>query len=156
MLVTRAVLAVALLPGIFVAILPWMIAAHDPSRGDGYDFGTILLGAGIGVYILCVRDFLVTGRGTLAPWDPPRRLVVVGLYNYVRNPMYIGALLMLLGTAICTGSTLVLAYAAIAAVAIHLRVVYFEERALEGQFPDDWAAYSARVSRWLPRWPPRG
>ena len=155
MLVARALFAVALLPGIFVGILPWAIAAHDPSRVEGHDIGTILLGAGIGVYILCVRDFLVIGRGTLAPWDPPRRLVVVGLYNYVRNPMYIGALLMLLGAAICTGSLLVLAYAAIAAVAIHLRVVFFEERVLARLFPDDWATYSASVSRWLPRWPPR-
>jgi protein-S-isoprenylcysteine O-methyltransferase Ste14 len=153
MLLARALLAAMILPGLAAGVLPWVIAARDPWRGEGYGLGAIVLGAGIGVLILCVRDFLVAGRGTLAPWDPPRRLVVVGLYRCVRNPMYIGALLAMSGAAICTGSPLVLIYSAIIAVAFHLRVIFHEERVLARQFPGDWPAYSAKVSRWLPRYP---
>ena len=155
MLLARALLAVAILPGLFAGLLPWVIAANDPRRGEGIDLGALVVGTGIGILILTVRDFLVIGHGTLAPWDPPRRLVAVGLYRYVRNPMYVGALLMMLGAAACTGSALVAAYAAAVAIIVHLRVVLYEERVLARQFPEDWAAYSAKVSRWLPRVPAR-
>jgi protein-S-isoprenylcysteine O-methyltransferase Ste14 len=150
-MLARALLAVAVLPGIFAGVLPWLIAAGDPWRGEGHDLGVVILGAGIGIVILCVRDFLVIGRGTLAPWDPPTKLVVVGLYRHVRNPMYVGVLTILAGTAICTGSPFVLAYALIVAIAFHLRVIFYEEPRLAAQFGADWIEYSNRVSRWLPR-----
>jgi protein-S-isoprenylcysteine O-methyltransferase Ste14 len=157
-MVARALLAVLVLPGIFAGVVPWVIAAHDPWRAGGNDLGTWILGAGIGVVILCVRDFLVIGRGTLAPWDPPTNLVVVGLYRHVRNPMYVGVLVILAGTAICTGSPLVALYAVIVAIAFHLRVISYEEPRLAAQFGSDWTEYSRRVSRWLPspRPSPRG
>jgi protein-S-isoprenylcysteine O-methyltransferase Ste14 len=155
MLLTRALFAAAILPGIFAGVVPWLIAARDPWRAGGSGLGALVVGAGIGVLMLCVRDFLVVGRGTLAPWDAPRRLVIVGLYRYVRNPMYVGVLLIILGVALCTGSPLVLAYAAIVAAAFHLRVILYEEPTLARDFPGDWPAYAAKVSRWLPR-PPRG
>ncbi len=153
MLLARALFAAAILPGIFAGVIPWLIAARDPWRAGGSDLGALVVGAGIGVLILCVRDFLVAGRGTLAPWDAPRRLVVVGLYRYVRNPMYLGVLLMVSGASIFTGSPAVAAYAAIVALAFHLRVIFHEEPALAREFPEDWPAYSAKVSRWLPRAP---
>ena len=106
MLLARALIAVALLPGLFAGALPWVLAAYDPRRGDGHMAGAIVVAAGVAVLLLTVRDFLVAGRGTLAPWDPPRRLVAVGLYRYVRNPMYVGAILMMAGAAVCTGSPL--------------------------------------------------
>jgi protein-S-isoprenylcysteine O-methyltransferase Ste14 len=155
MLLLRALFAVAVLPGVFAGVLPWIIAANDPWRGDGSDLGAIVLGAGIGVLMLCVRDFLVAGRGTLAPWDAPRSLVVVGLYRYVRNPMYIGVLAIICGAAIFTGSPEVAAYGAIVAAGFHLRVIYYEEPVLARQFPEDWPVYAATVGRWVPRPPPR-
>jgi len=155
MLLLRALFAVAVLPGVFAGVLPWIIAARDPWRGDGSDLGAIVLGAGIGVLMLCVRDFLVAGRGTLAPWDAPRSLVVVGLYRYVRNPMYVGVLLIICGAAIFTGSPEVAVYAAIVAVSFHLRVIYYEEPVLARQFPEDWPVYAAAVTRWVPRPPAR-
>ena len=151
MLTVRALVSVLVLPGIFAGIVPWVMAAFDPWRGNGFDLGAVVLGAGIGIVILCVRDFLVIGRGTLAPWDPPRKLVVVGLYRYVRNPMYVGVLTIILGTAICTGSPLVAAYAIFVAVVFHLRVIQYEEPRLGEMFGEEWAAYSRTVSRWLPR-----
>jgi protein-S-isoprenylcysteine O-methyltransferase Ste14 len=147
----RALLAVLVLPGIFAGILPWVIAAHDPWRDEGHDLGAVVLGAGIGIVILCVRDFLVIGRGTLAPWDPPKKLIVVGLYKHVRNPMYVGVLTIILGTAICTGSPAVFVYGILVALVFHLRVVLYEEPRLAAQFGDDWVKYSREVSRWLPR-----
>lgn len=155
MLLARALFAAAILPGLFAGVLPWMIAEHDPWRGEGHDIGTLAIGAGIGILILTVRSFLVVGRGTLAPWDPPRKLVAVGLYRWMRNPMYVAALSMMLGTAVCTGSWVVAAFAVICALILHLRVTLYEERILARHFPEDFAAYSAKVSRWLPRLPPR-
>jgi protein-S-isoprenylcysteine O-methyltransferase Ste14 len=153
MLLARALYAVAVLPGFFAGFVPWVIAARDPWRGEGHHLGALAVGAGVGILFLTVREFFVTGRGTLAPWDPPRHLVAVGLYRYVRNPMYVGILLMILGAAAVTGSPLVAAYAVLVLTIVHLRVVFYEERVLARQFPEEWAAYSAKVARWLPRWP---
>ena len=99
----------------------------------------------------CVRDFYVTGKGTLAPWDPPTRLVVVGLYRFVRNPMYVGVLGVVLGWSLVAGSPLLAIYAALLAVGFHLRVVLYEEPVLQRQFGDDWTRYRAGVNRWLPK-----
>lgn len=150
-MIWRALLAVALLPGIFAGVLPWVIAAHDPWRGEGYGLGAAVLGAGIGIVILCVRDFLVVGRGTLAPWDPTRHLVIVGLYRYVRNPMYLGVFTMLLGTALATGSPLVIAYAVMVAIPLVIRTVYYEEPWLAARHGEQWRRYASEVPRWLPK-----
>ena len=150
-MLARALFAVLVLPGFFAGFLPWVIAARDPWRVEGHDIGAAILGAGIGVLILCVRDFLVVGRGTLAPWDPPKRLVVVGLYRFVRNPMYVAVITIILGTALATGSPAVVAYGVVIAIVFHLRVVHYEEPRLAAQFGGDWERYAGIVSRWLPR-----
>jgi protein-S-isoprenylcysteine O-methyltransferase Ste14 len=98
-----------------------------------------------------VRDFYVAGKGTLAPWDPPKHLVVVGLYCFVRNPMYVGILIFLIGWALVMGSRWLAAYAVVLAIAFHLRVVLYEEPRLRRHFPEEWDAYAAAVSRWWPR-----
>jgi protein-S-isoprenylcysteine O-methyltransferase Ste14 len=98
-----------------------------------------------------VRDFAVRGRGTLAPWDPPQRLVVDGSYRYVRNPMYVFITLFLAGWALTAGSPVIAAYAVFMLVAFNLRVLLYEEPTLARTFPDEWPQYAARVPRWLPR-----
>jgi protein-S-isoprenylcysteine O-methyltransferase Ste14 len=140
-----------ILPGTFACVLPWFLAGADTSRGDGWAIGGVVLGVGLAVVLWCVRDFFVSGRGTLAPWDPPRHLVVVGLYRYVRNPMYVGVLLIVVGWSLLAGSRLVGIYAAILAVGFHLRVLTYEEPWLARTFGDEWTRYSAAVHRWLPR-----
>jgi protein-S-isoprenylcysteine O-methyltransferase Ste14 len=76
----------------------------------------------------------VSGKGTLAPWDPPKRLVVVGLYRFTRNPMYVGITLMLIGWSLLVGSSWLFGYTAILALAFHLRILLYEEPRLEKQF----------------------
>lgn len=155
-LLARALLAFLALPGIFAGLVPRLLLVLDPWRA-AHAFipaGSLLLGIGVVVLLWCVRDFLAIGRGTLAPWDPPRRLVVVGLYRLVRNPMYVGVVAIVAGLALRNGSALLGAYAVLLAIAFHVRVVVYEEPALLRQFGDDFAAYTQAVRRWIPG-PPR-
>jgi protein-S-isoprenylcysteine O-methyltransferase Ste14 len=147
----RALFAFLALPGVFAGLLPLLIVSSDSSHREGSFLGAIPLIIGIGVLGWCVRDFYVSGKGTLAPWDPPKHLVTVGLYRFTRNPMYIGVLLLTTGWSIVAGSPLLLGYTVVLAISFHLRVLFFEEPWLEKQFGAEWKAYSAAVSRWIPR-----
>ena len=103
----------------------------------------------LAILFWCVIAFYREGRGTLAPWDPPRRLVRGGLYRRSRNPMYVGVTLIVWGWALAFHSTALAIYAAIVMVAFHLRVVSYEEPWLARTFPGDWPRYKAEVRRWL-------
>jgi len=143
-----------LVPGTVAVFLPyWMIArsgralAIDPVRlllaGP-----PMLLGATI--YFWCLWDFAVAGRGTPAPIDPPKYLVVRGLYRYVRNPMYASVLLVIAGWAALSGSVAVLGCGVVVAVAFHLFVILVEEPMLQRKFGKAYDAYRRTVPRWLP------
>src|SRR3954470_9719937 len=94
----RAILAFVALPGMVAILVPAGIAASSLRAGGRFHApGLLPLAGGFILLLWCVRDFYVAGRGTLAPWAPPRHLVTVGLYRYSRNPMYIAVSLMLLG-----------------------------------------------------------
>lgn len=147
----RALFAFLVLPGVFAFVLPWILISVDPWRGEGWAWGFVVLGCGLAILLWCVRDFYVSGRGTLAPWDPPRHLVAVGLYRFTRNPMYIGVLTLLGGWGLAFGSPLIGGYWIALAVGFHLRVILHEEPWLAKRFASEWAAYSAAVPRWLPR-----
>ena len=116
-------------------------------------FGAVPLGIGVVMLLWCVRDFYVSGRGTLAPWDPPKRLVIVGLYRFTRNPMYVGISLLLFGWSLLAASPLLAGYTVFLALLFHLRVVLYEEPRLKRQFDEEWASYAATVPRWLLRLP---
>ena len=146
-----ALFAFLALPGLFALLLPPIIAYLDPWRGRLWVGGYPILAAGALVLLWCVWDFYVSGKGTLAPWDPPKHLVVVGLYRHVRNPMYLGVVLLVLGWALALCSPLVGGYTAVLATFFHIRVVTGEEPWLSLQFPSQWAEYAAAVPRWLPR-----
>jgi len=153
MLWLRAIVAVVIMPGVFAGALPALLVPLDRWRSAPRPvIGVALLVAGLVGFAWCVRDFKVRGQGTLSPWDPPQRLVAIGLYRYVRNPMYLAILFFLSGWALSIGSPVIAAYALVLAVAFHLRVMISEEPTLARKYPDDWPAYSAAVPRWLPRW----
>ena len=152
-LALRAVLFVFLLPGSVAGLFPRMILgaegrARVPSPSlSAFGAGALLV-AGVAVLLRCVWDFFASGRGTLAPIDPPKRLVVAGLYRYTRNPMYNGVLAAVLGEAWLFRSAALLEYAAFVALAFHLFVVFYEERALASRFGEEYAAYRRSVPRW--------
>jgi len=149
MLFFRALISLLLLPGTFAGLIPAWIVSSDPWRGQGIFVGFALLTVGIAILLWTVQDFYVSGKGTLAPWDPPKHLVTVGLYRFTRNPMYVGILLLLVGWSLLTASPLLAGYTLFMAIAFHLRVVLYEEPRLKKQFGEEWASYAAKVPRWL-------
>lgn len=147
----KAFLAFLALPGIFGIVIPVALGIADPWRSTGYPAGAVVIALGVIVLIWCVRDFYISGKGTLAPWAPPKNLVIVGLYKYSRNPMYIGVLIIVSGIALLTGSPIVSGYFLSLAVGFHLRVIRHEEPWLTANFGAEWMRYKESVPRWLPR-----
>jgi protein-S-isoprenylcysteine O-methyltransferase Ste14 len=147
-LFVQALLAFIALPGMVAFVVPWLISRGEASAS--YDAaGIVLLGVGTSLLLWCVREFYVAGRGTLAPWTPPRHLVVSGLYRYSRNPMYVGVALVLLGWALTCHSRPLAIYAAGVITAFHLRIVLGEEPWLARTHGEAWTRYRARVPRWI-------
>jgi len=106
---------------------------------------------GVTMLIWCFWDFLVKGRGTPAPIDPPKELVVSGLYRYVRNPMYVGVLLVIIGHFLWFGYWNLLIYAGVVFIAFHSFVTLYEEPTLKRKFGAAYVEYLKRVPRWIPR-----
>jgi protein-S-isoprenylcysteine O-methyltransferase Ste14 len=108
---------------------------------------------GFAVALRCVWDFGQTGRGTPAPIAPPQRLVVVGFYRYVRNPMYVGFATGWIGLWIGFGHAdrVAIATAVAVALGVHLFVLFYEEPTLRAKFGADYEEYCRNVHRWWPR-----
>lgn len=102
----------------------------------------------------CIWDFARVGRGTLAPVDPPRQLVVRGLYRYVRNPMYLSVTTIVLGELILTRSIALLIYWAIWFAVVNAFVIGYEEPTLRRQFGASYESYRETVPRWIPTFRP--
>src|ERR1051326_497843 len=150
MMLLRAFIAFLALPVVIGGLVPWLLVDSDRWRMRGMLLGWPIVMFGIVVLLWCVRDFYVIGRGTLAPWDPPRKLVTVGLYNFMRNPMYIGVLGCLAGWTLLAGSPVLALYTLIVALAFHLRVVLYEEPTVSRLFGHEWTQYRQKVNRWIP------
>ena len=148
-MIVRALLAFLALPGLVAFVVPLLIAWPSVREGSFNALALILLIPGIALLLWCVRDFLVIGKGTLAPWDPPRSLVSSGPYRFSRNPMYVGVSLILLGWAMAFRSSGLLLYALIVILAFHLRVVFGEEPWLARTHQRKWNEYRSRVPRWM-------
>lgn len=152
-LAIRSLLFLILIPGTVAGYIPLRILrASGRLSLPGVSAVSVLAGClillGAAVLLRCVWDFLVAGRGTLAPIDPPQHLVVRGLYHYTRNPMYNGVLAVLLGEAWLFHSTALLLYAAVIFTMFHLFVVLYEEPALTSRFGESYRDYRAVVPRW--------
>jgi protein-S-isoprenylcysteine O-methyltransferase Ste14 len=108
---------------------------------------------GFAVALRCVWDFGWTGHGTPAPVAPPKRLVVVGFYRYVRNPMYVGFAAGWIGLWVVFGHANLMAILAVTLVAIgvHLFVIFYEEPTLRKKFGPEYEEYCRNVRRWVPR-----
>ena len=112
----------------------------------------LVIVAGASLAIASILTFAFIGQGTPAPFDPPRKLVIAGPYRWVRNPMYIGAGLVLLGAAMFYGSIGLVLYTIIFWSMAHSFVLFYEEPVLRRKFGADYDAYVATRRRWLPRW----
>jgi protein-S-isoprenylcysteine O-methyltransferase Ste14 len=117
--------------------------------------GIVFIAIGAPIALFCIITFVVKGRGTPAPFDAPRQLVAAGPYRWVRNPMYLGAGLIVVGYGFYVHSLAVLLLAAAMWIAVHLFVYFYEEPTLRAKFDGSYENYCRTVSRWIPR-PPRG
>ena len=151
----KNLLFTVLVPGTVAVYVPlWLVRRAGQAPGPAWSWpqwaALAPLTAGAAVYFWSVWHFAVTGHGTPAPLNSPRRLVVRGLYRHVRNPMYLGVLAVILGWALFFASWTVARYAAGVAVMFHLFVLVIEEPALRRQFGADYRQYCRTVLRWLP------
>jgi protein-S-isoprenylcysteine O-methyltransferase Ste14 len=142
----RALFAFLALPGVVAFLVPWLLR---PTDTPFHIVALPVLVLGVFLLLWCVRDFYVAGRGSLAPWAPPKHLVTVGLYRISRNPMYVAVLIILCGWALAFPSRGLWIYAGAVAIAFHLRVVFGEEPWLARTHGQVWEDYRARVRRWI-------
>src|SRR5881628_2486660 len=152
----RAVTYAALFIGFLLVFLPgrvleWSGVRRPAAVGLTQVVGLTVVMLGAALALWCILTFVFVGRGTPAPFDPPRQLVVRGPYRYVRNPMYIGAGMTLAGAALYYESLSILFYTGLFFLITHLFVVLYEEPTLRRTFGDKYEAYFRRVRRWLPK-----
>jgi protein-S-isoprenylcysteine O-methyltransferase Ste14 len=157
-LVLRNVVFTVVVPGLGGAWLPWWLLTHG-TRGTTSTPAPAawaalpVIAAGAALYFWCAWNFAAVGGGTPGPWDAPRRVVARGPYRWVRNPIYLAALLVVLGEAWLFASPRLLAYAAVMAACFHLFVTGYEERTLARRFGPAYLEYRRAVPRWIPRKP---
>lgn len=156
----RHLLAVAVLPFTATILVPsWLARAHGthlrpPTSLQEWTLltaGLVLLAAGLGLFFTTLYWFATAGRGTLAPWDPPRCLVISGPYRHARNPMISGVVLILFGEASLLRSDPHALWAAVFAACNVAFIPFFEEPRLEARFGDDYRRYRRHVPRFVPR-----
>jgi len=140
--------------------IPWLILEHRPPSAAALPLyirlpGGLLMAFGAALYVSCLWDFTFTGRGTPAIWDPPVVFVSKGLYRFVRNPMYLAVVNILVGEALFFQSAVLGWMAAGVMLGFHLFVLIYEEPALKRRFGASYERYCSEVSRWLPCWPGR-
>jgi protein-S-isoprenylcysteine O-methyltransferase Ste14 len=156
-LVVRNLVFTVVVPGLGGVWVPWWILTRHGGTPTPVAWEAAgVIAAGAALYVWCVWNFAAVGRGTPGPWDAPSRVVAAGPYLWVRNPIYIAALLIVAGEAWLFMSPGLLAYAGIMAVCFHLFVTGYEERTLRRRFGAGYLEYRRTVPRWIPRPPPRG
>lgn len=151
----RAITYATLFIGFLLIYLParllsWSGIARPAAIQVPQFLGIVIGSAGAAIALWCIFSFVWLGKGTPAPFDPPRRLVIRGPYRFVRNPMYIGAVLALVGAALFFHSVPLLIYGATFLLVSHLFVVTYEEPTLRRNFGPEYDAYCHRVRRWWP------
>ena len=149
----KSILFFILAPGVVAGYLPLTLFRTGVQIQTGFLFYLALPFWIVGVVILvwCFWDFVQKGKGTPAPIEPPKELVVSGLYNYVRNPMYVGVLLVIIGHFLWFGFWNLLIYAVVVFIIFSAFVIFYEEPNLKGRFGSAYEHYLNTVPRWIPR-----
>ena len=146
-------------PGIVAGLAPWWISRWEfgpPLLGfwPGRIVGALLICAAIPVLLDSFKRFAFEGLGTPAPVFPTRHLVVHGLYRYVRNPIYVAVVSLILGQGLLFGSIRTLEYGALVWLGFHLFVLAYEEPTLRTTFGEEYKQFCSNVPRWIPRLSP--
>ena len=142
-------------PGMVAGLIPWLIAGSDFKYAVTTPFswfqiiGIVLFIPGFMIMVHCIIRFAIDGRGTLSPADPTKQLVITGLYQYSRNPMYVGVMLILLGETLFAQSLYLLVYTGLVCIAFNLFIRYREEPRLSHDFGNEYEAYKKKVKRWV-------
>jgi protein-S-isoprenylcysteine O-methyltransferase Ste14 len=149
----RSILFFILAPGMVAGYVPLALLRTGSRIQTGFfSYLAIPLWViGTAMLVWCFWDFLVKGKGTPAPIDPPKELVISGLYNYVRNPMYVGVLLVIIGHFLWFGNWNLLIYAILVFLGFSAFVILYEEPTLKRNFGAAYEDYLKRVPRWIPK-----
>jgi protein-S-isoprenylcysteine O-methyltransferase Ste14 len=149
----NTILFTIVVPGTVTGVIPHSLLGgySSPAVGPLAWLGILTLVVGAVIYFSCAWEFAVRGLGTPAPIAPTKYLVVSGLHRYVRNPMYIGVLLVILGQAVLFHSPHLAEYGALCILLAHLFVIVYEEPTLHRQFGESYDEYRRTVPRWIPR-----
>ncbi len=144
------------IPGTVTVLVPyWLLSSRFDLAIDklgGFRvLGLVPILLGALIYLWCAWEFTFAGKGTPAPIDPPKELVVQGLYRFVRNPIYVGVSLVIIGESLLFESTRLFVYALLLLLVFHLFVVYYEEPTLRSKFGESYERYCKTVPRWMPR-----
>lgn len=151
----RSFVFLLIAPGTVAGFIPLALLRTGPQTEMGvfaYLAFPLWLVGGV-VVLWSFWNFLREGRGTPAPVDPPKELIATGFYRYVRNPMYVGVLSLILGHFLWFGYMYVLVYAILVFLFFHMFVMYYEEPTLKQEFGAGYENYLKRVPRWIPRLP---
>jgi protein-S-isoprenylcysteine O-methyltransferase Ste14 len=151
----RSLVWTVLVPGVVAGYLPWRFFGLSLVRLDLLNplhlIGVVCVGLGAALLAACIWEFARSGRGTLAPVDAPRELVVQGLYRYVRNPMYLSVATIGAGELLLVQSRALLLYWTAWFIVVNLFVIAYEEPTLRQRFGPSYERYTHEVGRWLPR-----
>jgi len=141
-----------LVPGVIAGVLPWMLTAWKGSSAWPLQVtGLVLLVGGASVLLVAFARFVLEGLGTPAPVAPTERLVIGGLYRYLRNPMYLAVAATIIGQALILGRLVLLAYAVVFAAVVAVFVHAYEQPTLTARYGDQYEAYRRAVPAWWPR-----
>ena len=153
--IVNTLLFTIVVPGTVAGLVPsWLVGGFVRPRSGPLTWlgvGIILLGAAI--YFCCAWEFAVRGLGTPAPIAPTKFLVTTALHRFVRNPMYIGVALVIVGEAALFRNLHLVEYAAAMLLTAHVFVVFYEEPTLRRTFGESYEEYRRTVPRWIPRMP---
>jgi protein-S-isoprenylcysteine O-methyltransferase Ste14 len=157
LILLRALIYATLFVAFFLLVLPQRLLRLSGYKWGGAPAwselaGEVLVILGFALVAWCLVTFAFVGKGTAAPFDPPRQLVVAGPYRFVRNPIYIGAVVAMLGAAMVLWTGWLVLYALVVLIVTHLLVILYEEPHLRRVFGSSYEDYRRNVPRWIPKW----
>jgi protein-S-isoprenylcysteine O-methyltransferase Ste14 len=154
-LLLRNLIFTILQPGLVVGLFPYLLLRNSgkaffPDSWTLWQYaGALTMMTGLLILLRCILRFATEGKGTISPIDPTKKLVAKGLYRYSRNPMYVGAVLTLVGEAVFWQSLVLAGYAVVVFIAFNLFIILHEEPRLKRDFGAEYEEYFQKVRRWL-------